>query len=93
MRRACAALMRDREQLRALRSFAEPILAEMADWPESQPWGDWLRALERLAPRVIAKPERVLRVLRELAPLAGHWPGAPSRSSRRADAAPVDADA
>ena len=27
------ALVRDREQLRALRSFAEPILAEMADWP------------------------------------------------------------
>ena len=38
-------LMRDREQLRALRSFAEPILAEMADWPESQPWGDWLKSL------------------------------------------------
>lgn len=68
------ALMRDREQLRALRSFAEPILAEMADWPESQPWGEWLRALERLAPRVIAKPERVLRVLRELAPLAAIGP-------------------
>jgi len=68
------ALIRDREQLRALRSFAEPILAEMADWPEAQRWGDWLRALESLAPRVIAKPERVLRVLRELAPLAGIGP-------------------
>jgi ATP-dependent helicase/nuclease subunit B len=68
------ALVRDREQLRALRSFAEPVLAEMADWPEAQRWGDWLRALESLAPRVIAKPERVLRVLRELAPLAGIGP-------------------
>ncbi len=68
------ALVRDREQLRALRSFAEPILAEMADWPPSQMWGDWLKALERLAPRVIAKPERVLRTLRELAPLAGIGP-------------------
>ena len=68
------ALMRDREQLRALRSFAEPILAEMADWPESQPWGDWLKSLERLAPRVIAQPERVLRMLRELAPLAAIGP-------------------
>jgi ATP-dependent helicase/nuclease subunit B len=68
------ALVRDREQLRALRSFAEPILAEMADWPESQRWGDWLAALERLAPRVITKPERVLRVLRELAPLAATGP-------------------
>jgi hypothetical protein len=64
-------LKRDREQLRALRSFAEPILAEMAEWPDEQRWGDWLRALERLVPRVIAKPERVQRVLRELAPLAG----------------------
>src|SRR5688572_1506125 len=68
------ALIRDREQLRALRSFAEPILSEMADWPEAQRWGDWLRALESLAPRVIAKPERVLRVLGELVPLAGIGP-------------------
>ncbi len=68
------ALVRDREQLRALRSFAEPILAEMADWPSSQLWGDWLGALERLAPRVIANPERVLRMLRELAPLSAIGP-------------------
>lgn len=68
------ALRRDREQLRALRSFAEPILGEMADWPASQAWGDWLSALERLAPRVIAKPERVLRMLRELAPLSAIGP-------------------
>jgi hypothetical protein len=68
------ALVRDREQLRALRAFAEPVLAEMADWPAAQYWGDWLRALESLAPRVIANPERVLRVLRELAPLAGIGP-------------------
>jgi hypothetical protein len=68
------ALTRDRDQLRALRSFAEPILAEMDQWPESQRWGDWLSALERLAPRVIAKPERVLRVLRELAPLSAIGP-------------------
>jgi CRISPR/Cas system-associated exonuclease Cas4 (RecB family) len=68
------ALVRDREQLRALRAFAEPILAEMADWPVAQSWGDWLSALERLAPRVIARPERVLRMLRELAPLAAVGP-------------------
>ena len=67
-------LMRDREQLRALRAFAEPILAEMAEWPQSQAWGDWLSALERLAPRVITKPERVLRMLRELAPLSAIGP-------------------
>ncbi|HEX8031854.1 MAG TPA: PD-(D/E)XK nuclease family protein [Vicinamibacterales bacterium] len=68
------ALKRDREQLRALRSFAEPILGEMSEWPGAQPWGQWLQSLERLAPRVIAKPERVLRVLRELAPLSAIGP-------------------
>jgi ATP-dependent helicase/nuclease subunit B len=67
-------LIRDREQLRALRSFAEPVLAEMAEWPESQSWGEWLSALDRLAPRVIAKPERVVRMLRELAPLSAIGP-------------------
>ena len=68
------ALRRDRDQLRALRAFAEPILAEMAEWPDAQSWGDWLQSLERLAPRVIAKPERVVRVLRELAPLSSIGP-------------------
>ena len=68
------ALRRDREQLVALRSFAEPVLAEMAGWPVEQRWGDWLRALQALAPRVIARPERVLRVLRELAPLSAIGP-------------------
>lgn len=68
------AFRRDREQLRALRSFAEPILGEMAEWPASQRWGDWLSALDRLAPRVLAKPERVVRTLCELAPLAGIGP-------------------
>ncbi|HUQ87639.1 MAG TPA: PD-(D/E)XK nuclease family protein [Vicinamibacterales bacterium] len=68
------ALKRDRDQLRALRSFAEPILSEMSEWAPSQLWGAWLSALERLAPRVIAKPERVLRMLRELAPLSAVGP-------------------
>ncbi len=67
-------LKRDRDQLRALRSFAEPVLAEMDEWPAAQSWGDWLAALERLAPRVIAKPERVVRMLRELAPLSAIGP-------------------
>jgi len=67
-------LVRDREQLRALRGFAEPVLSEMSDWPAEQLWGSWLQALEQMAPRVIAKPERVLRVLRELAPLSAIGP-------------------
>ena len=93
MRRACARLMRDREQLRALRSFAEPILAEMADWPA-------VAALGRLADgarttgaaRDCETGARAARAARAGA-ARGHRPGAPARSSRRADAAAVDADA
>lgn len=68
------AIARDREQLRALRSFAEPVLAEMAEWPAEQLWGDWLDAIRRLAPRAIAQPARVLRLLQELAPLSAIGP-------------------
>lgn len=46
----------------------------MAEWPPSQSWGEWLVALERLAPRVIATPARVVRMLRELAPLSAIGP-------------------
>ncbi|MDO8679521.1 MAG: exodeoxyribonuclease V subunit gamma [Acidobacteriota bacterium] len=68
------AIRRDREQLQALRSFAEPVLSEMSSWPADQPWGQWLDALKRLAPRVISQPARVLRVLQELAPLSAIGP-------------------
>ena len=68
------AIRRDREQLQALRSFAEPVLAEMSSWPPAQSWGDWIDALRRLAPRVIAQPARVLRVLQELGPLSAIGP-------------------
>ena len=67
-------LRRDLDQLRALRAFAEPILTDIAEWSTSQSWGAWLKALEQLVPRVIAKPERVLKVLRELAPLSAIGP-------------------
>ncbi len=62
-------LRRDVEQLRALRAFAEPVLAQMDQWPKEQTWGEWLAALRALVPTVIAKPARVLRVLQELGPL------------------------
>jgi len=62
-------MRRDVRQLEALRSFAEPVLAEMAEWPDAQNWGPWLTALNGLAERVLTRPGRVLRVLQELAPL------------------------
>jgi hypothetical protein len=68
------ALRRDIEQLQALQAFAVPVLSEMAEWPAEQRWGDWLAALARLAPAVLAEPSRVLRVLQELAPLSSVGP-------------------
>ena len=63
------AFRRDMEQLGALRAFAIPVLEEMAAWPPSQSWGEWLGAITGLATRVLAQPARVLRVLQELSPL------------------------
>jgi ATP-dependent helicase/nuclease subunit B len=63
------ALRRVAEQLRALRAFAEPVLAQMHAWPAAQSWGEWLATLRALVPTVIGKPARVLRVLQELGPL------------------------
>ena len=86
------ALVRDREQLRALRAFAEPILAEMAEWPAAQSWGDWLSALERLAPRVIAETgTRAPHVARACAAV-GDRAGDLARSAGCVDAAALDAD-
>ena len=68
------ALRRDTEQLAALQAFALPVLEAMAAWPERQVWGEWLRALGELVPRVLTRPPRVLRVLQELAPLASVGP-------------------
>ncbi len=68
------ALRRDAEQLDALASFALPVLDEMASWPQSQRWDDWLTALLGLAPRVLRAPARVVRVLQELGPLGSVGP-------------------
>jgi CRISPR/Cas system-associated exonuclease Cas4 (RecB family) len=70
------ALRRDREQLDHLRSYALPLIREMAEWPRDAGWrwGEWLRALSDLAPRVLRQPARVLRVLQELAPLSDIGP-------------------
>ena len=64
------ALERDLTNLEHLRRFALPIVEELAALPVSAAWGEWLPALERLAPMVLRRPERVLTVLAELRPLA-----------------------
>jgi ATP-dependent helicase/nuclease subunit B len=64
------AIERDLVNLEHLRRFALPVIDRLAALPVSAPWGDWLAALERLAPLVLRRPERVLTVLAELRPLA-----------------------
>jgi len=64
------ALAREQANLEHLRRFALPVIEQLAALPASAPWGEWLPALERLAPLVLRRPERVLTVLAELRPLA-----------------------
>jgi ATP-dependent helicase/nuclease subunit B len=63
------AVRRDSGRLAALRSFALPLIDELAAWPVQAPWSEWLRRLEDLVPRVIRQPLLVLRVLADLRPL------------------------
>src|SRR5687768_7361680 len=61
---------RELRNLEHLRAFALPIVETIAGWPDEAPWGDWLQRLEGLAPRILRKPEHVLRVLADLRPMA-----------------------
>lgn len=63
-------LLEDLEDLRGLRRFALPIVETLAALPKKARWGSWLPALEELAARVLASPERVLATLAELRPMA-----------------------
>ncbi len=52
-------------------AFAGAIVDEMASWPSIDDWGGWIDRLGAFAPRVLARPDRVLSTLAELRPLAG----------------------
>lgn len=67
-------ITRDMARLRQLRAFALPLIHELAGWPASAPWGDWLDRLSALAPRVLRVPAYVLRVLADLRPMASVGP-------------------
>lgn len=69
-----AAVLRDQEELRHLEDFALPIVETLDGWRSPRPWGEWLAAFEALAPRVLCKPARVLRVLTEMGPLGSIGP-------------------
>ncbi len=62
------------EALSRLRDFALPILDELADLPDRAIWGEWIDALSKLATRTLRRPDRVLAVLSELAPMASVGP-------------------
>lgn len=67
-------LKRDRRNLLHLRTFALPIVDELAAWPDEGTWGEWLDRFAALAPRVLRYPERVLRVTSELRPMSDIGP-------------------
>lgn len=57
------------DDLRALRDFALPVLAELAELPELSSWSGWLERLSALATRSLRHPDGVLALLAQLAPL------------------------
>ena len=69
-----ALIERQLRDLDHLRRFALPVIALLDDLPQHAVWGEWLDALEALAPRVLRFPERVLSILAELRPLSAVGP-------------------
>ncbi len=63
------AIRRKLRNLQHLHAFALPVIEELAALPESATWGEWITALEQLAPKVLRQPERVLAVLADLKPM------------------------
>jgi ATP-dependent helicase/nuclease subunit B len=61
---------RELQNLEHLRVFALPLVETISEWPHQATWGDWLQRLEGFAPRILRKPEHVLRVLADLRPMA-----------------------
>jgi RecB family exonuclease len=64
-----SAIERDLHNLEHLRRFAVPIIERLTALPARGTWGEWIAALETLAPIVLRRPERVLTVLAALRPL------------------------
>jgi len=69
-----ARLERDRDDLRHLRTFALPIIDEIAFWPSHATWGEWLDRFEALAPRILRYPDRVIKVIGALRPMTAIGP-------------------
>jgi ATP-dependent helicase/nuclease subunit B len=67
-------LQRKIDDVLGLAAFAVPIMRALGDWPLQASWADWLDRFDRLAPRVLRRPDRVLRVLADLRPMAAIGP-------------------
>jgi CRISPR/Cas system-associated exonuclease Cas4 (RecB family) len=69
-----ASLERNRRNLAHLSAFAIPIVDTLASWPTQATWGEWIERFGELAPRVLRRPARVLRVLGELRAMSAIGP-------------------
>ncbi len=71
-----ARIDRDIEALDHLRTYALPILSDLEELapPFAAKWGTWFDKLTALATRALRRPERVLAVLAELAPMSDVGP-------------------
>lgn len=67
-------LRRDIDRLLSLRAFAVPIIRELEALRSAGTWGAWLDRLAPLARTTLKSPERVLRVLADLRPMADVGP-------------------
>ncbi|MEW5852467.1 MAG: PD-(D/E)XK nuclease family protein [Myxococcota bacterium] len=74
-------LQRDLADLGHLRRFALPLMDELSALPRglhggvsTGTWGEWIAALQRLAPMVLRKPDRVLATLADLQPMSAIGP-------------------
>jgi CRISPR/Cas system-associated exonuclease Cas4 (RecB family) len=56
--------------LQHLRTFALPIIEQLAALPGVAGWGEWISCLEAIVPMALRRPERVLAVLADLKPMA-----------------------
>ena len=61
-------------QLRELERFALPLIDALHDLPAAARWGEWITKLSELARIALRRPEPVLAVLAEFAPMADVGP-------------------
>jgi hypothetical protein len=75
-------LARKIDDLVHLSAFALPIMRALAAWPVQATWAEWLDLFDALAPRVLLRPDRVLRVFADLRPMGTVGPVTLDEASR-----------